>query len=252
MKEQVQSAGVRQWFGDDYINLQNEIIESVGSIISGFGNCILKGCTISSNTISSGIVYLLDSTGANGKICRVNQGSVTSFPAYIVQRKYAYPEVQAYGRQYKDASIKGIIEEYIADIVYTLPSHSNYILIEASNTENAKRTFKSLATDTATQILDKLKTVDGLGSELDADLVDGIHFRINSGKLQFSTNGTTWTTTTMDASAILAALLTVDGINSDLDADYLRGIRPAIGAEVNTIAMRDSNGALNVTDIIIL
>jgi hypothetical protein len=312
MKEQVQSAGVRQWFGDDYINMQNEIVESISSIFNDFGNCILSGCSIGvengSYVINDGYVFLKNSAGTNGKICKVNKTALSGFPIFLAQRKLQYPEVQQYGRQYKDSQVKGIIVEYRADVLFEQPSHDSYIRLVDDNDVNAESTFKYLTSLTPQQILAKLLTVDGIGSELDADttrgiaftihgiggvgndvflaateggqnyeipangdallssikgfdgtgslidadLVDGIHFRINTGKLQFSTNGTTWTTTTMDASAILEALLTVDGTNSGLDADYLRGSIPAQGAEVNTIAMRDSDGALTVTDIIIL
>ena len=42
------------------------------------------------------------------------------------------------------------------------------------------------------------------------DTVDGLHFRINASKLQYSTDGTTWTdagTNTADATALAADIL---------------------------------------------
>jgi hypothetical protein len=313
MKEQVQSAGVRQWFGDDYINLQNEINTAITSIIDSFGSCILTGCMVANesgnNVINNGVVYLKDATGANGKFCRVNKTTITTFPCYLVQRKLTYPEISAYGRQYKDSNVKPIIEEYRADVVFVQPQHQNYIEIVNDNVVNSAISFKALAMQTPTQLLEKIKTVDGTGSGLDADTtrgiaftihgisggggggdvflsatengqnfnlpansdaflssilgvdgtgsgidadkVDGIHFRINSGAFEYSLNGTTWVQVSMSASDILTALLTVDGTGSGLDADKLDGKESATTATADTVAVRDANGALTVTDIII-
>jgi hypothetical protein len=66
------------------------------------------------------------------------------------------------------------------------------------------------ASYTAADVLAKIKTVDGPGSGLDADTVDGV----DSGAL----GGTP------SAADILTALLTVDGSGSGLDADKLDGI----------------------------
>lgn len=67
------------------------------------------------------------------------------------------------------------------------------------------------ATYTAADILAKLLTVDGPGSALDADTLDGVQaaaFQLASG---------------YTASDVLAKLLTVDGAGSGVDADVLDG-----------------------------
>lgn len=64
---------------------------------------------------------------------------------------------------------------------------------------------------TAAAILAKLVTVDGAGSGLDADLLDGQH-----ASAFLTVSGFT-------AAAILAKLITVDGAGSGLDADLLDG-----------------------------
>jgi hypothetical protein len=68
---------------------------------------------------------------------------------------------------------------------------------------------------TAADVLAKLKTVDGAGSGLDADLIDGL----DSGALGGGGGGGT-----MSAADILAALKTVDGTGSGLDADSVDGL----------------------------
>jgi hypothetical protein len=67
----------------------------------------------------------------------------------------------------------------------------------------------------------------GTGSGLDADKVDGLHFRVNATILEISTNGTTWTPVSMTAADILTQLKTVDGTGTGLDADTLDGLHAA-------------------------
>jgi len=83
---------------------------------------------------------------------------------------------------------------------------------EAVNKSQLDAISSSGGSDTASQILTKLKTVDGSGSGLDADLLDG---HDSSYYLQSSSD---------TASQILTKLKTVDGTGSGLDADLLDGL----------------------------
>lgn len=67
------------------------------------------------------------------------------------------------------------------------------------------------ASYTAADVLTKIKTVDGTGSGLDADTIDGLDSTALGGG-------------SPSAAAVLAALLTVDGSGSGLDADKLDGL----------------------------
>jgi hypothetical protein len=78
---------------------------------------------------------------------------------------------------------------------------------------------------TAAAILASLLTVDGAGSGLDADLLDG-----NSSAF-FSP-----ATVSGTAAAILASLLTVDGAGSGLDADLLDGQSSAFYATASSVS----------------
>ncbi len=75
--------------------------------------------------------------------------------------------------------------------------------------------FLSAATYTAADVLAKLLTVDGAGSGLDADLLDGL----SSAAFLLAASYT--------AADVLAKLLTVDGTGSGLDADLLDGLSSA-------------------------
>jgi|WetSurMetagenome_2_1015567.scaffolds.fasta_scaffold01806_14 hypothetical protein len=210
MKQQVQETGVRKWFGDDFINLQSELLAAIESIVSDYGNCVLSGCTVTNNgnntyTISDGVAYLKDSTGANGKICRVYSQTIAaaSFPVYLQQATKDKDDVSTYGRAYQDAITKNIIVEYYAEIVTVQPGHSNYLSLTSagvvtklrdalqaasyrfvSDTEKTTWNAKlAAAAYTAADVLAKLLTVDGAGSGLDADKLDGVEL---SGLAQLS------------------------------------------------------------------
>lgn len=294
MKQQVQETGVRKWYGDDFINMQDELIATIVSTIEAYEitACILSGATVSylgdgKYQLQPGIVYIKDSTGANGRILRIPAAVNFPTPAsklYLVQADRDRTTVANYGRLYKDGSTKNIVVEYFANALPTQPAHSNYIELTATNNES-KRFRAALQTatyrfvtdsekatwnakyGTAGAVLSALLGVDGSGSGLDADTTDGIHIRINAGNFEFSTNGSTWTTidASMSAADILAALLTVDGTGSGLDADLLDGNHATafqLAADMvstntaNKGVKRDASGnfvagTITVTDIII-
>ena len=125
----------------------------------------------------------------------------------------------------------------------------------------------------AATLLTKLKTVDGAGSGLDADTLDGLQASsfvqtgaivarattadsltvartINvggdvSGTAQ-SFNGSINISIpiTIPAATILSKLVTVDGAGSGLDADRLQSLLPTAAATGSTIAVRDGSGDL--------
>ena len=76
----------------------------------------------------------------------------------------------------------------------------------------AAKALRATASNTALQILAKLKTVDGVGSGLDADTVGG-HLPSDFSLV-------------LTAADILALLLTVDGSESGLDAATVGGYAP--------------------------
>ena len=74
----------------------------------------------------------------------------------------------------------------------------------------------ALAGDSAAVILGKLLTVDGEGSDLDADTVDGLHAVVFQLAAEYT------------AADVLAKLITVDGAGSDLDADTVDGLHAVV------------------------
>lgn len=89
---------------------------------------------------------------------------------------------------------------------------------EGTSKQITKANFASDITPSASQILTAIKTVDGAGSGLDADTLDGQH-----GSYFYPANNPNGYTNDQTPSEILTAIKTVDGSGSGLDADLLDG-----------------------------
>lgn len=84
--------------------------------------------------------------------------------------------------------------------------------------------FLSAASYTAADVLAKLLTVDGTGSGLDADLLDGVS---SAGYATAAALALKLDITAYTAADVLTKIKTVDGVGSGLDADFLDGISSA-------------------------
>lgn len=86
-------------------------------------------------------------------------------------------------------------------------------------TINANLALKlNAATYTAADILAKLITVDGSGSGLDADTIDGVQYSAIESAINAKLNASVYT-----AADVLAKIKSLDGSTSGLDADLLDG-----------------------------
>lgn len=305
MKEQVQETGVRKWFGDDFINMQNELSNAVTALIGKYGPCVLSGCELTVNqgegtyTLGDGFAYLLDENGENGKICRVYaQTFGWAGPWFLFQASRDKTDVPAYGRTYKDGNTKNIIVEYYGKYDYSQPAHANYLQISevgvvntfrdalqsaiyrfVTDTEKSTWNAKANATHEHAQsdvtglatalsgkansththaqsditglvtalaakvstsgLLAAILAIDGSGSGIDADKIDGIHFSSADG-LSYSLNGTEW-----------VQLVQITDLS-----DYQATTDCVSTNTANKVVKRDSSGnfaagTITVTDIII-
>jgi hypothetical protein len=105
----------------------------------------------------------------------------------------------------------------------------NYVSLETNQIITGIKSFNSIpAFNGGEDGVSAPFTVDSnfLVTKLNADSVDGLHFRVNqsTGVLERSTDNTNWTAVSMTAEDILASLITVDGTGSLLDADLLDGL----------------------------
>jgi hypothetical protein len=119
----------------------------------------------------------------------------------------------------------------------------------------------------AAEILSLLKTVDGAGSGLDADLLDGVSHRGQGGTSEHPAATTTQAgfmsasdksklngiesgaTADQTAQEILDALKTVDGAGSGLDADLLDGYKHrGVGGDEHAVATTSVAGFISAAD----
>lgn len=249
MKEQVQELGVRKWFGDDFINMQTELLDAITGAFAGYGCFVFSGAETTVNqdgtvNISAGLAYLISEDGI-GKIVRIEPVSNMQDGDFF----WRFGS-RTYTRQYKDSQVKNIIVEYYAIRDAEGSQTGKHLFYSQGQTDVHPRFREAIqdashrfATDsqianwngklnasqyTALDILAKLLTVDGTGTGLDADKIDGLHIRINSGYFQYSTDGATWTSVSMTANDLLTLIKTVDGSASGLDADTTDGLHVRI------------------------
>lgn len=136
MKEQVQGAGVRKWFGDDFILLQDEIISVLTALFSQYSTpFILTGCEVEGTTISSGIIGLIHADGF--KLCRFAGATGVSFPYYLKPTK---TEIT---RQYLSGVAKAIVNNYAAE--YSETGGTGYLEILA---DGSTARFNDIIQDT--------------------------------------------------------------------------------------------------------
>ena len=142
MKRHVQYPGIRKWSGDDLIELQSEGLLVTDKFFSQYGNCVITGCEVSENGISSGLVSI------GGMIMPFEAVTgIEVFPVYLVKDE---KHVQ---REYADDVVRDIVVEYYAKKVQEKPA-GEYIEVAA---DGVPRFFDSLQTTWLTEILNKLK-----------------------------------------------------------------------------------------------
>lgn len=138
MKEQTQLTGVRKWFGDDFLAIQNEIIEAQEAFFAPYGNCIIKGCEVSGQDIASGICYI------GGKIVRfAGTTGVASFPVYLELN-----EAVSKTRDYQSGGVKEIEREYKAVLNTSVPA-GDYITINSTG----GKTFREAIQDASNRMV---------------------------------------------------------------------------------------------------
>lgn len=116
MKRHVQEAGVRKYFGADFIELQSEPLKALDAFFEEYGSCIIQGCDVVRNAagtydVSAGMVALEseDAEGRTRVMVMPFEGIVgTALPVYLSARR------QDVNRDYGDGKSKPIAYDYRA------------------------------------------------------------------------------------------------------------------------------------------
>jgi hypothetical protein len=95
-------------------------------------------------------------------------------------------------------------------------------------------------------VLAKIETVDGAGSGLDADKLDGLESSAFATAAQGAKADAALPVTSYTATDVLAKIETVDGAGSGLDADKLDGLDSTSFATVADLAFQTAGGTSNV------
>ncbi|MBN1250696.1 MAG: tail fiber domain-containing protein [Bacteroidales bacterium] len=181
MKEQKQLTGVRTWYGDDFLSIQNEIIEAQESFFMPYGNFIIKGCEVSGLDIAEGICYL------GGKIVRFYGETVAAFPVYLELN-----ESISKTRLYESGGVKEIEREFKAVVNEGVPV-GDYIAIDSMGGRTFRDAFQNannrMVSDAEKSIwnskAEENHNHNGLylgitGKATDADKIDGYDSSIQS------------------------------------------------------------------------
>ncbi len=87
MIKQVQQPGVRNWYGDDFTGIQNEVFKVLEGFFGDYGNYIVSGCQVIVNngvySINPGVVILSDPTDGPQLAYYPGKGNVGQWPVYV-------------------------------------------------------------------------------------------------------------------------------------------------------------------------
>ncbi|WP_053405187.1 tail fiber protein [Persicobacter sp. CCB-QB2] len=116
MKRQFQDIGVKKWYGDHLLDMQDELYTLLDTFFSNYGAHVVYGCKIQDNgdswTIGNGLVSL----PFNGafRVCRFETIEIADG-----EEAYFSVDVRDHLGAYKDGSQKAIAKEYVAKKVLT-------------------------------------------------------------------------------------------------------------------------------------
>lgn len=135
MKRHVQKTGVRQWAGEDLLELQSEPLKAIDDFFSEYGNCVIKGMEVKpalngSYDITEGLVALsgvdADSKPAF-KVVRFAGIESTTLPIYLTLAHHVLE------RPYSDGQVKPVAYNYYAAVSNIKPESGDYLEVAAEN-----------------------------------------------------------------------------------------------------------------------
>lgn len=135
MKRHVQETGIRKWFGDDLIELQNQPLKAIDDFFKPYASCVISGCEVSGATINPGLIaFVWDSGGQRyAKVVPFAGASGVS-----VWPQYLYLEETVLTREYQSGGVKNIAIDSKAAITSNLPAFP-YVRILATGPEKTFR-----------------------------------------------------------------------------------------------------------------
>ena len=129
MKRQTQVLGVRNWYGDAFVSLQEEPLKVIDGFFSQYGAFVLSGCEVKANgskyDIAPGLV-VLEGSGADNATVKVVVPfagiTATALPVYLTLGYETETDV------YNDGNVKPIAHIYKA-VATTVKPAGSYVQI---------------------------------------------------------------------------------------------------------------------------
>ncbi|WP_053405005.1 tail fiber protein [Persicobacter sp. CCB-QB2] len=130
MKRQTQDVGIKKWWGDYFVDMQDQIYTVLDRLFSQYGNCVIEGCettgTAGNWSISEGLVGIIHADGF--RVGRLEAQSVTG----LTEVHFEMEKITHDG-EYKDGGIRPIAFEYKANRVLNASANTLTIKLDGSH-----------------------------------------------------------------------------------------------------------------------
>jgi len=183
-----QQLGQIKWFADHVQLLQSEPLKAIDALLASFPSCVISGCEVDGTTIKPGLIsFVWTLEGIKHSIIVPFDGANdVNFPKYFTLQKTDMM------RFYENGGSKVFSENYKAVLSDTESTPSFQILANGTTSRlldaiqdvnhrfvtDTEKTYWNNKLNanlyTATDVLAKLLTVDGVGSGLDVDKIAGV------------------------------------------------------------------------------
>lgn len=135
MKRHTQQPGIRQWAGEDLLELQSEPLKALDGFFEEYGPCVIKGCHLTDNgdetyNLSSGLVALAGTDAAGNATFKVVPFSGIDAMPLPVYLTLTHSVVE---RPYINGQVKPIAYDYRAGVSAIRPDLGEYLELSADS-----------------------------------------------------------------------------------------------------------------------
>lgn len=135
MKRHTQQPGIRQWAGEDLLELQSEPLKALDGFFEEYGPCVIKGCHLTDNgdstyNLSPGLVALAGTDAAGAATFKVVPFSGIDAMPLPVYLTLIHSVVE---RPYINGQVKPIAYDYRAAVSAIRPESGEYLELSADS-----------------------------------------------------------------------------------------------------------------------
>lgn len=135
MKRHTQQPGIRQWAGEDLLELQSEPLKALDGFFEEYGPCVIKGCHLTANgdetyNLSPGLVALAGTDAAGNATFKVVPFSGIDAMPLPIYLTLTHSVVE---RPYINGQVKPIAYDYRAAVSAIRPESGEYLELSADS-----------------------------------------------------------------------------------------------------------------------